>query len=89
MVTIDNIESFFGINWSQSAEFLFPDFSFNRYNNVICVTVKVALEHEEYKVSVSHPTEDIIAHIVCDWISYEKMQVDIIPEVPKSFLMLI
>ena len=48
------------------------------------MTVNVALKDDGYGVAVSHPTKEGIIDIVNDRISYEKLQVDILPDGQKT-----
>ena len=84
MVTISNFKNCLGTQWNQHKELHFPDLRFNRYNRAIFVTVKVALENDGYGLLVSHPTVDSIIDRKRDRISYEKLQIDIIPEQPST-----
>ena len=42
------------------------------------MTVKVSLEKDGYGVLVLHTTVENIVHVVKDWISYERLQFDLI-----------
>ena len=48
------------------------------------MTINVALEEDGYGVSVSHPTANSIVHSLKDRISLEKLQMDLMPDIPKN-----
>lgn len=82
MIPLSDFQRCLGNTWNKNLEVLFPDFRFNRYNSVIFLTVNVALENDGYGTSVSHPTTSTIIDKVSDRISYERLQMDVLPEQP-------
>lgn len=80
LVTLGDFDRCFGPRWNTQFQVYFPDFRFNRYNNTYFMTVNVALEQDGYGLSVSHPTADSIVNVVNDRISFEKLQLDLIPD---------
>ena len=68
MIPLSDFQRYLGHTWNKNFEVLFPDFCFNRYNLIIFLTVKVALENDGYGISVSHPTTSTII----DKVNYQK-----------------